>query len=227
MARAMNAIQRDGDTVGLETLNGEDKYNYLLRNLIWNFDPTTEAYYDGLINVSRRDSFINLGYLNDAINNMMSVYKSEDFYARWESTGTAGSPGLLAAGDRYSPFASGVINSREQTSNFNQYFTQTLSGLKCLKDCKILINLSVFIDGANYHNASFGLVATIKNTAGVIYAESTSDAYAPTGNVGGAFSQNPSAVIQCKKDDIIIAGYNYYNYNQTAHVRITLSRLER
>lgn len=208
MARAMNAIQRDGDTVGLETLNGEEKYNYLLRNLTWNFNPTTEAYYNGLINAERRDSFVNLGYVNDIINNVITTFRTEFFFARWvfEQQSSMGNTLSILGATWNSPF----INGPEEHDNFYPYFSVTPTGLKCLIPCVVEVTLDAWADfvytGIHTPYNGSGIQGMIYNSRlNKIYTKSVDHSSASDSHASFRhFNVSCSTVIKCVKDDVIV-----------------------
>lgn len=224
MARALNAIQRDGDIIGLEGYTA-DKYEYLFRNCLMTigdplsanselkyYGPTTDPNHVITRNVLE-------GYDNAVANS--------DFYARWQANRsqcpTAGGMSAVCC-----------LPPKEQTDNLGMYFQISGNGLVYLgtDPIKILVTISAFTDVSSTKSsdgsAGHSLTARIINSKrNIEYAinqngQSHSDEHGSSATIGCS----ASAVIRCVKDDIIVFGVTQEQPRKPeVYIKATLTRM--
>lgn len=224
MARALNAIQRDGDTIGLEGYSA-DKYEYLFRNVLMTIgDPllaNSELKYYGPTSDPNHVITRNVleGYDNAVANS--------DFYARWQANRsqcpTAGGMSAVCC-----------LPPKEQTDNLGMYFQISGNGLVYLgtDPIKILVTISAFTDFSSTKSsdgsAGHFLTARIINSKrNIEYAinqngQSHSDQHGSSATIGCS----ASAVIRCVKDDIIVFGVTQEQPRKPeVYIKATLTRM--
>lgn len=230
MARAMNAIQRTGDYVtGTATAALSYTFDYVSMNWLNSniaFDSCDVLFNSNTVTVGSETSGSDLKYYGESgdpnnvlvrkdLTDYVGTINTDNVYARWEATGYPGQAQL------FSPFKSAGSSTKQESLGFSKYFKHTVSGLECLIDCKILITASMTTTvGVNiYGSHNWNITCIIKNTNGVIYAREDSGGNSATGNIAVFCHGSPSAVIQCVKGEILLAGF-IQNHANNADVRV-------
>lgn len=205
MSRAQNAIQRDGDTIGLQGTNvlDADKLNYLFRNTKMVFDSTADLKYLGPI--TDEEHLITLGYLSDYIGS----YANQDFYARWSGPKTSFTVTSAFGYNWVSPFSKAPD---ENTSNFADYFEITNQGLKAKKKCKVFITIDAYSDFTNAASSSgsagiglFGIIGNVTKNK-ILTQSYNHHSHSDQHGSSAAVPISCSTVVNCDINDIIICG---------------------
>lgn len=194
MARALNAIQRDGDTVGLATVaNISDRYDYLFRNVNMTIGDSVSGNSD-LKYYGVNSNANNVATMAD-LADLLTTTGNTRFFAHWLATSVSARQGLLCG------FAGTPL---QQSSNFYDYFELTANGLTAKRNCNVLVIVSAQAGKNIGADILICEMAIKKNNIDMAYISSGYDGAG--GGIGAPVGNSLQAALSLVIGDSIAAG---------------------